>query len=110
LSGSDAPTYSGTGRDSGGEDPCSALKLTRALEGPVPGVADEVVVGDVVLLELRTGPPSIVAAVDRQSRDVGSILPTQRLLQCLENGYPFEAVVDVVNGGQVLMTVQARSQ
>jgi hypothetical protein len=107
MSGSDAPTHSGVGAGGGRDDPCSTLVLMRTLEGPVPGIADELEVGTFLTLQLRPGPPRIVAAVTPGGQDAGSILPTQRLLDCLEMGVAFEAHVDVVDGGLVKTTVRA---
>lgn len=110
MSGSDAPTHAGAGAGGSDDDPCSVLVLLRNLEGPVPGVADLLEVGAVLTLQLRPGPPRIVAAVTPDGLDAGSILPTQRLLDCLGQGVAFEAHVDVVDGGLVKMTVRAVSE
>ena len=107
MSGSDAPTYSGAGLGASGDDPCSALILSRLLEGPVPGVGDLLETGAVLALQLRPGPPRIVAAVTTEGLDAGSILPTQRLLDCLEQGVAFEARVDLADDGLVKTTVRA---
>jgi hypothetical protein len=107
MSGSDAPTYAGAGPGGSKDDPCSSLILSRPLEGPVPGVADALAVGAILTLQLRQGPPKIVAAVTADGLDAGSILPTQRLLDCLEQGVAFEAHVDLADGGLVQTTIRA---
>lgn len=109
MSGSDAPTYSG-GSGGGEDDPCSSLVLLRILEGPVPEVVESISPGDVLTLELRSGPPRIVAAVTQQGVDAGSVLPTQRLLSCMEQGVSFFATVDVVEDGLVKMTIRAATE
>src|SRR4051794_10011176 len=105
MSGSSGPDIAiGSG---GGAEDCLSLRLSRWLEGPVPGVADRLNVGDVLSVELREGPPVIVALVAGDGADAGSIVPIARLLGCLRDGVPFTAKVESASGGSIMVEVRA---
>lgn len=105
MSGSSGPDIA-IGSGGGGED-CLSLRLSRWLEGPVPGVADRLGVGDVLRVELREGPPVIVALVTGDGADAGSIVPIARLVGCLREGIRFAAEVKTASGGSILVEVEA---
>jgi hypothetical protein len=107
MSGSDGPVASPTD-GGGGLDPCASLRLTRNIEAPVPGVADQLQPGDTLTVLLRQGPPDLVVTVDNQDREAGGISPTTRLLDCLRQGVPFQATVLTIHGGAIQVEVQAR--
>lgn len=104
-SGDSSVGYVGTGSGAGGDD-CRSLRLDRALEAPVPGVADALSVGDVLNVVLHEGPPPVVA-LNAPTGLAGSVVPTLRLLDCLRRGVAFEAEVHSASGGAVRVEVRA---
>jgi hypothetical protein len=106
MSGSSGPSIGG---DGGNQDPCSALRLERNLEAPVPGVADVLKVGDILSVQLRDGDPPAVALVTDTGALAGSVVPTVRLLDCLRQGVPYKAEVQEAAAGIVHVEVKASS-
>lgn len=105
MSGGDARGPAGGGGSSG--ESCRELRLQRNLEGPVPGVADLLQVNDELDVELRDGPPRVVVLIDREGREAGAIAPIGRLIQCLQDGVSFVAVVTQVRGAAIWLEVRA---
>lgn len=91
-----------------GSTPCDRLRLDRVLEGAIPEVAGALQAGDVLDIELRDGPPKQVVAVDDKGRDAGGILSGGSLIDCLEEGHEFVAVVITVDGGAIRLEVLPR--
>lgn len=85
--------------NAGDDDPCASVRLERALEAPVPGVADSLAVGDLLSVVLDEGPPPVVALHTPSGVLAGSVVPTMRLLECLRQAVPFSAEVTSVGGG-----------
>jgi hypothetical protein len=107
MSGSDSSGSSNGpwgGSSAGG---CEDLRLDRFLEAPVPGAVDALSVGDVLDVILREEEPPLVVAVDETGQEVGGILPTGQLIECLRRGFRFEAQVKDLNGGAVRIEVRA---
>lgn len=106
-----------SGSDSGGPSifpsggsaasPCETLRLQRTLEAPVPGIADELAVGDLLQVVLRDEQPPLVVAVDQAGQDAGGIVPTGQLIDCLRQGFRFEAEITSQNGGAIQVEVRA---
>lgn len=107
MSGSDSGGSSPFASGALASSPCESLRLERNLEAPVFGVADELVVGDLLEVVLRDEQPPLVVAVDETGRDAGGILPTGRLIDCLRQGFRFEAEVTRRTGGAVQVEVRA---
>jgi hypothetical protein len=70
-------------------------------------VADELAPGDLLEVVLRDEQPPLVVAVSQNGRDAGGILPTGRLIECLRQGFRFEAEVTSRTGGAVQVEVRA---
>jgi hypothetical protein len=114
MSGSSSPSVTssrggGVGAGGGGDDPCSSLHLVRLLQAPVPDVVETLEIGDVLVLQLREGPPEVVALLSEAGDLAGSLVPTVRLMECLRQGVSFEAEVTVIDGGYVELDVTATS-
>lgn len=105
MSGSDMQGPVSGGGPAG--EPCQGLRLERNLEAPVPGVADLLQTGDRLALVLEDGPPAMVVVVDKEGREAGAISPIGRLLECMQQGVPFVAMVKSVRGGAIWLEVQA---
>jgi hypothetical protein len=73
----------------------------------VPGVADDLSIGDLLQVVLRDEQPPLVVAVEQTGREAGGILPTGRLIECLRQGFRFEAEVTRRIGGAVQLEVRA---
>ncbi|MCF6506869.1 hypothetical protein E9549_05540 [Blastococcus sp. MG754426] len=110
MSGSSGPDLTpGSGAGDGGGD-CLDLRLSRWLEGPVPGVADHLPVGDVLTVQLQDGSPVIVALITAGGQIAGSVVPTGRLLTCLRQGVPFLAHVRSAVGGAIQVEIRAAAR
>lgn len=107
MSGSDPGGSSGFDLGASASSSCESLRLERNLEAPVPGVANELVVGDLLDVLLQDQQPPLVIAVDQARREAGGILPTGRLIECLRQGFRFEAEVMRRIGGAVQVEVRA---
>jgi hypothetical protein len=106
VSGSDSGGLSGFA-GGGPASPCESLRLERTLEAPVPGVADVLAVGDLLGVALRDEQPPLVVAIDQAGQDAGGIVPTGQLIECLRQGFRFEAEVTSRNGGAIHIEVRA---
>jgi len=106
VSGSSGPSVGGEGYS---EESCSALRLQRVLEAPVPGVADGLTVDDILSVQLQDGAPPAVALLTAGGALAGSVVPTMRLLECLRQGNLFQAVVLSAAGGVVRIELRAAS-
>ncbi len=73
----------------------------------MPSAVDALSVGDVLDVVLREEQPPLVVAVDETGLEVGGILPTGQLIECLRQGFRFEAEVQSLNGGAVQIEVRA---
>lgn len=104
-SGDSSVGYVGGVGGSGSAD-CTSLRLDKALEAPVPSVVATLTVGDVLAVALQPGPPPVVA-LSAPAGLAGSVVPTNRLLDCLRQGVPFEAEVTFANAGAVRVEVRA---
>lgn len=106
---------SGGGDDSGsyvapsGANACESVRLVRNIESPIPAVIDTLARGDVLDVVLREGSPALVVAVTQTGEDAGGILPTGQLIECLRQGFTFEAEVTSRVGGAVNVEVRASS-
>ena len=104
---------SGGGDDSGGyvapsgASPCESVRLVRNIESPIAGVIDTLRIGDRLDVVLREGTPALVVAVTQSGDDAGGILPTGQLIECLRQGFTFQAEVKGRNGGAVNVEVRA---
>ena len=107
MSGSDSSGLSGPATGGSAASPCESLRLERILEAPVPGVADLLTDGDVLQVVLRDEQPPLVVAVDQAGQDAGGIVPTGQLIDCLRQGFRFEAEVTNRNGGAIRVQVRA---
>jgi hypothetical protein len=107
MSGSDSSGSSDGPWGGSSASGCESLRLDRFLEAPVPGAVDALHVGDVLDVVLREEQPLLVVAIDEAGQEVGGILPTGQLIECLRRGFRFEAEVKNLNGGAVQIEVRA---
>lgn len=98
----------GYGSSGGYEPDCSSLQMMTVLNSPQPQVLRQLSKGDRLAIELeRTGSARIVVAKFKgfaAGSITGSLLA--RLIECLEHGEPFSAVVLSVKGGRCEVRVE----
>lgn len=83
---------------------CSAIQFDAFLSSVDPAVAEAVSVGEVLPIELRTEPRSLV--VVHNGAALGAITRRVReLLRCIQQQVRFEATIKHINGGDVEVRV-----
>jgi hypothetical protein len=108
MSGSSGPDLPGGGFGDGGTDAnCQQLRLSRWLQGLIPGVADHLHVGEVLDVTLQEGPPAVVALITQAGQVAGSVVPTRQLLDCLRRGVSYVAEVRSAALGAIEVEIQA---
>jgi hypothetical protein len=80
--------------------------LLRHLEGADPDVVDGLQIGQILAVVLQPGPPPVVAIVTAGGAVAGAIVPTGELLDCLNQGFSFEAVILSRAGGAIQLEVR----
>jgi hypothetical protein len=98
MGGSGGGGYFGGSRGGGGNEcSCEDLRIRTAIVNPDLQVLRGLVVGSVLRVELVEDDPARprVVLCDPTGREAGSIIPSSlpRLIQCLRNGYVYEARV-----------------
>jgi hypothetical protein len=102
--GSGSGSGGGFGGD-GGLD-CSAIKFDAFLSSVDPEVVRDVEVGQVLPIELRTDPRSLVVVLP-DGRVLGAITKKVReLLRCIQQQVEFTATIKNINGGDVEVKIQ----
>ncbi len=101
---------SGTGgwTPSSPSNPCGELSFRSVVNSPQPAVISRLVVGDVLEVKLQTNPQNAVV-VEHQGTVAGALTGTKvnALINCLQNGYTFEAEVISIVGGNCNVEVRA---
>lgn len=86
--------------------PCDHLKFRTSVASPQPA-AEEADVGDVLTVELKSGPPVVIHLVDGDGNTVGSLITRiPDLIRCIQDGFSYEADVKEVNGGDMQVEVR----
>jgi len=88
---------------------CSTLTLTTHLNSPKPAALETLKKGNKLAIELQThGGKPIVVAKTAQGQVAGSITGAglAQLIGCLQQGFPFHAVVISIAGGGCEVSVQ----
>ena len=106
MGGSDAkPTKRGTVAEGGSGRDCPS-RLTTVVSGPAAGITKG------SWLEVRVdrgaGGPRVILVDEVTSATVGSLAGVPNLavlIRCLEDGVPYRALVDNVDGGRIDVTV-----
>lgn len=86
---------------------CDTLSFTATVNSPQPAALAAVSVGDILDVALSPPPHQSVLVV-KQASTVGALTGAKisSLVNCLQNGYRFEAEVTGLNGG--VCTVEVR--
>lgn len=89
-------------------DPCTTLAFRANLNSPQPSVLASVTVGTILQIQLSQ-PPQIAVLAMHAGLPAGSITGSSapNLINCLRNGYNFEAEVLVIVGGSCTVEVRA---
>lgn len=116
MSGSSGGGGGGGGGGSGGGPPstpkvdCSMLIFRTTLNSPKPAVIKKLKKDEVLDVVAKTtrGPVVVRTA---EGEEAGSITSDQllRLLECIEEGYSYVAIVHSISGGQVTVEIRPRS-
>lgn len=104
MSGSNGPDYSQSRTGTGGDD-CSSYRRDKPLQAPNDEVVDGLRAGDILALELREGPPLVVAVLGAGADEAGSVIPDTALISCLRRGMKFSATVRSIRGGHLMLSV-----
>jgi hypothetical protein len=102
---------SGTGPPSPTPNPPPSCNKVRSapLNSPQPGVADKLSVNDRLYVYLdKSSGRAILQVRDRTGRVAGSLtfLGHLALIECIEQGYSYEAVVMVISGGAIQLRIE----
>jgi hypothetical protein len=96
--------------DSGGDDCASILEIT-SLASPVPDVLKTLKQGDLLDLKpkTKTGP---LQAFTSKGKIAGSVTSGSavRMINCIEKGFAFVAIVNLIDGGKCEVTIRSKSQ
>jgi hypothetical protein len=96
----------GGGFGGGDDTPCDQLRFRTSIASPQPA-ASELKVGDVLRVELSSGPPAVIHLVDSNGNVVGSLISrVADLLRCIQDGFDYEAEVMEINGGGIAVDVR----
>jgi hypothetical protein len=87
--------------------PCNAVNFSTALTSPKPAVIAGLTAGDCLSVELVLENRRKVVVAKAGQNIAGSITNTIhiRLVECLEAGEPFHAIIDSVSGGHCVVRV-----
>jgi hypothetical protein len=90
---------------------CSTLVERTYLNSPVAAVVSSLMVGDVLDVQLQTGSPApSLLAVHSSGATAGSLTPPRlpQIIDCIQQGFTYVAVVQQINGGQVTVEIRAK--
>lgn len=106
MSGSGGSGYGGGFGQ--GVDSCESLVIHTQLSSPVAQVVGQLQVDDVLAVRSRPGQGVTLVEAVFQGQVAGGIAAPQihRLMQCLTDGYKYQATVTAISGGQVKIRVQ----
>lgn len=97
-----------SGGSGGDNDKCAIVERT-VLNSPVSAVVSGLNAGDVLTIELETTPRNRVVAKEPKSNQVAGAITSPRLvtmIECLQDGYFYEAEVMSVQGGRIEIEVR----
>jgi hypothetical protein len=88
--------------------PCARLAFQATVNSPNPSVISQLSVGDSLNVSLNPQGQGVVV----ESNDVmaGAITATQvaQLVNCINSGFEYRAVVVQINGGQCVVRIEAK--
>jgi len=87
-------------------NPCERIKFRTTINSPQPAIVPSLKPGDVLQVMLQTT-PMIAVIVLFNGAVVGALVGTQvnGLVNCIQNGYQYEATVFSVAGGNCVVDV-----
>lgn len=88
-------------------NPCAALVINSTVNSPNAQVLSTLKVGDVLDVVLLPGGQSVI--VQHQGNVVGALTGAHiaRLIDCMNSGFLYQAIVQTLNGGQCVVRVEA---
>ena len=99
---------SGGYRPSAPSNPCANLTFRATINSPKPAVVGALQVGDVLDVVLDPESHSVSLLHNRQT--AGSLTGTHvaQLINCINNGFDYQAEVVQLNGGQCVVQVEPK--
>lgn len=106
MSGSGGGGYGGGFSE--GMDSCEKLVIHTQLSSPVAQVVGQLQVNDVLTVSSRPGQGTTLVEALYHGQVAGGIAAPQitRLMQCLSEGYQYQATVTAISGGQIKIRVE----
>jgi len=106
MSGQTRDSSPGSGAFRSSEISCDKLGFECQLHSPNPAVVPQLSVGDLLTIQLTQG-ARLVAEAYWHGQVAGSILSAQlqKFLDCLQQGYSYQATVLSITGGSVRVRV-----
>lgn len=103
----------GNGGSSGPEIPetdCTRISERTVLNSPVPEVVGSLAKGEILNVEVRNG--TSLVAVTKNGDIAGALTPPllPRIVECIEEGFEYVAIVLAVSGGECRVQVKLRSK
>lgn len=88
--------------------PCARLAFQATINSPKPTVVVQLKVGDVLDVVLTPQGQSVV--LEHNAQQAGSLTGTQvaQLINCINSGFEYRAVVVQLNGGQCVVRVEPK--
>ncbi len=88
--------------------PCARLTFQATVNSPNPAVIGQLTVGDNLEISLNSAGLGVV--VELNGEDAGAITATQvaQLINCINSGFEYRAVVVQLNGGQCVVRIEAK--
>ena len=89
---------------------CTQISERTVLNSPVPGVVGNLKDGDVLYVKVHKG--TSLVAVNKDDDIAGALTPLllPRIVECIEEGYEYVAIVLSVTGGECRVHVKLRSK
>lgn len=121
MSGSGRDTTGGSGPGSGGgvggeggippvpNIDCMRIMEKTILNSPVPEVVSTLKTGDILKVSLRE---RSLVAVTENNAVAGALTPPllPRIVECINEGYEYIAIVQTVSGGRCIVEIRLRSR
>lgn len=87
---------------------CSNVSFTTTLASPNPLVVSGLVIAEI--LDVNKGADNSLHVYDGNGKLVGALLTTHRnkIIECIDNGFEFIAIVKSINGGNCTVLVRAK--
>jgi len=104
MGGSDSR---GSTPSSGGRPSCATLSLKATVNSPQAEALKKLKVGQLLHVEFRKSPPSLVV-LTKAGEIVGGLLGSTALLTCIQNGFEYVAEIEKIVGGKCDVRIRSK--